>query len=112
MGDRAQVRFIFEDGRDIFFYTHWGAHELPQDVANALIRGKNRWDDEEYLARIIFSEMIQNNVLDEMGFGIGTGIHGDLNRPLIIVDIRTKTVNLGDGNGNISFVDYCGMFPL
>jgi hypothetical protein len=111
MGDRAQIRFIFEDGKDVFFYTHWGAHELPEDLSNALRRGEDRWDDEEYLARIIFCEMIQSDVLGTTGAGIGTGVHGDLNRPLITVDTRTKTVNLGEGSGDIPFVDYCNMFP-
>jgi hypothetical protein len=55
--------------------------------------------------------MIQSDVLGTTGAGIGTGVHGDLNRPLITVDTRTKTVNLGEGSGDIPFVDYCNMFP-
>jgi hypothetical protein len=93
MGDRAQVKIIFEDGKDIYFYTHWGGSELVNDVANALVRGMDRWGDEEYLARIIFCEMVQSNVMGDTGFGIGTEEHGDLQHPVIEIDMRTSKVN-------------------
>ena len=69
MGARRNVKLIYKENV-IYFYTHWGAEELETDIKNALIRGKNRWDDESYLARIIFSEMIKDEVMGETGFGI------------------------------------------
>lgn len=71
MGDRANVAFYYA-GREepIYFYTHWGGSELVETVRRALKRGRNRWTDEAYLARIVFSEMIQNEVLQETGYGI------------------------------------------
>ena len=71
MGDRAQVKITSQDNPDLYFYTHWGAEKLPIVVANALNRGRGRWGDYEYLNRIIFSEMIQDEVLSETGYGIG-----------------------------------------
>lgn len=78
MGDRGQVRLISKGQPDIYLYTHWGADRLPKTVAEALDRGRGRWGDDEYLNRIIFSEMIQGEVLEDTGFGIGTGLHGDV----------------------------------
>jgi hypothetical protein len=97
MGDRAQVKFVYPDKKEVYFYTHWGGYCLKDDVINAIKRGADRWEDEEYLARIIFSEMIQNNVLEETGFGIGFEMHGDLSHPVIIVDSGDMTVDFGDG---------------
>ncbi len=73
MGDRGNIVF-HEDYGDgvIYFYTHWSGSELPNIVASALSRGENRWDDDIYLARILFSELIKNDVLDETGYGIYT----------------------------------------
>lgn len=78
MGDRGQVRLISSGQPDIYLYSHWGATDLPYVVGQALERGSGRWGDDEYLNRIIFSEMIKNDVLDETGFGIGTALHGDV----------------------------------
>lgn len=78
MGDRGQVRLKSRSLPDLYFYSHWGATDLPWVVAQGLERGKSRWGDDEYLNRIIFSEIIKNDVLGETGFGIGTILHGDV----------------------------------
>ena len=83
MGDRGQVKLV-EGGDAIFLYTHWGAADLLSDVANALERGRERWDDPEYLNRIIFSEMIQDDVMDLTGYGIGSHQHDDVWRVVTI----------------------------
>lgn len=69
MGDRRHVILHYRNGKEIYFYTHWGGSELPQTVQNALKR-EQRWDDESYLARIIFSEMIKDEPNGETGYGI------------------------------------------
>jgi hypothetical protein len=96
MGDRAQVKLLFEDNKELYFYTHWNGYVLPETVCNALIRGKGRWDDHEYLARIIFSEMIQDEILDETGYGIGFWKHGDLGYPVIEVDMPKNIMKIPD----------------
>lgn len=96
MGDRANIEIVYDDNNKIYFYTHWSGTELPQTLQSALVRGKNRWDDDAYLARIIFSEMIRNEVLDETGYGIAPYIL-DTNHILISVDCPSSTVTIGDG---------------
>ena len=93
MGDRGQIKITAQGLPDLYLYTHWGANSLPQVVANALARGRGRLSDDEYLNRIIFSEMIQGEVLEETGYGIGFGEHGDVWRVVEInYDDRTAVV--------------------
>jgi hypothetical protein len=103
MGDRAQVKFIYEDGQSILFYTHWYGSRLPNTINNALVRGKDRWTNTEYLARIVFSEMIIHDVLGNTGFGIGFTHHGDVQHDTIVIDTRDQTVDFRDGKGKVPF---------
>lgn len=93
MGDRGQI-LIKDFG--IYFYSHWKGFELRKFVQNAL-KIKRRWDDKEYLSRIIFCEMIKDNVSSEKGFGIGDVKHSDLNNPLLIVDIANQKISEEQG---------------
>jgi len=90
MGDRGQVELVSAEG-SVFLYTHWGADYLPMTVANALGRGKGRWGDDEYLNRIIFSEMIFGEVMGETGYGIGLSEHDDVWR-IVVVNHVDRTV--------------------
>lgn len=74
MGARAQV-YIKDTG--IYLYTHWGAYELKNVVRKAISR-MERWSDPDYLARIIFSEMIRDDIDGATGYGICTSKHGDI----------------------------------
>lgn len=96
MGDRANVQFIEASGGTIYFYTHWDGYKLPETLANALDRSEDRWNDDPYLARIIFSEMIKDYVLDTTGYGIST-YRTDENYPDLIVDSGAATVTDRDG---------------
>lgn len=78
----------------VYLYTHWGATELYEDVKNA-IRKKWRWDDPEYLTRIIFDEMTKGVQGRETGYGIGTEMAGDIWR-LVTVDCEKFTVSVED----------------
>lgn len=71
MGNRANI-VVKTDKTDngIYFYSHWDGDEIGETLKAALSRGKNRWDDEPYLNRIIFSEMINGHILEETGYGI------------------------------------------
>ena len=88
MGDRGQV--LIED-LGVYLYTHWSASDLVETTRRALAK-KWRWDDPEYLARIIFDEM-KGDDRSETGFGIGTQKHEDVWR-LVLVNCSTKTVTV------------------
>ena len=94
MGARAQAKVIQDKQSTIYLYSHWDGSDLGNIVKAAMKRGTGRWDDPEYLTRIIFSEMIQNEIMGETGYGIGTEEHGDIEY-LIEVDIPKQTVTVG-----------------
>lgn len=99
MGMRRNIAVDYGDNQKIYFYTHWGAAHLEQTLAAALIRGKSRWDDPPYLARIIFSEMIQDEVLDTTGYGISP-YECDPEYDTIEVDLEKQSV------GGVPFAEF------
>ena len=108
MGDRANIVIRSDDATSehntLYLYTHWSGSELPKILAAALKRGKSRWDDEPYLNRIIFSEMIKDNPMGETGFGI-TPYVTDGDDRLLVVDFTDSAQRKGmpevyvDGDG-------------
>ena len=106
MGDRGNIVIKASMGGKLYFYTHWGGSKLPQVLQEALKRGRDRWGDEPYLARIIFCEMVRGSEMETTGFGIST-YETDNEHPLLIVDIANGTVNCrGD---SWSFHDFTEM---
>lgn len=101
MGDRGNIAIVqdvkTEDGEKvcIYFYTHHSGSELPQILKDALVRGKDRWDDSPYLSRIIFSEMIKDYVMGTTGYGISTEIC-DNNHEIIYVDPNHQEVYIDE----------------
>lgn len=93
MGDRGNVLIREEGGGEIYFYSHWTGSDLPIVVARALERGRSRWDDESYLSRIIFSQMISDGgaLADTTGFGISTEVT-DGEAQIVVVDMKAQTV--------------------
>lgn len=108
MSTRSQVKLISNDfSTPIFLYQHYDGYALYKIVNNAISR-QTRWNDPEYLARIIFSEMLINGgndehpfrgLFDSTGYGIGTEQHGDIEY-LVEVDIEMQTVTEWEGYGN------------
>lgn len=95
MGDRCNIRFRAETGdQPIYFYSHWGGDQLPIVLQNALKQHK-RWDDDQYLSRIIFCAMIKDAVSSEHGFGISLRLY-DNEHPIINVNVETQTVSWCD----------------
>ena len=102
MGDRANVYMLEGESRGgsktgVYLYTHWGGTELPHVVQRALAR-RQRWDDSQYLARIVFCEMVRGYEDEETGFGISAGM-GDNEHPILVVDCRTSRVSFCRANG-------------
>lgn len=93
MGDRGQV--YIKDVKT-YLYTHWGATELPEQVEKAIAK-KWRWNDPEYLARIIFDEMTDGSHGEETGYGIGNSKHGDI-WMLVTVDCQKQTMTVSHGH--------------
>ena len=103
MGDRGNIVMGEKDGGEIYLYTHSWGEFLPKILQRALIRGKDRWDDESYLTRIIFSEMIKDRILENIGYGIST-YETDNNHANIKVNSSSQTVSCG--NDIYSFQEY------
>ncbi len=95
MGDRGNIAIQYCDDKTIYFYSHWLGTELRQILANALARGAERWEDESYLARIIFSEMIQDDIKSVTGFGIAP-YEVDPEHKTIVVNPREQTIECDD----------------
>lgn len=103
MGDRANV-VVTEGGDQVCLYTHWAGSELVDTVKAAMKRGQDRWDDYQYLTRIIFCEMIKADVMGLTGFGI-TSTPKDGDDRIITINCDTQTVRVFDGN-EVSFSDF------
>jgi hypothetical protein len=94
MGDRGNIIVNSQRDGTMHFYTHWSGSDLPAIVAAGLDRGRGRWDDEPYLNRILFCEMIQDDVLGETGYGISREM-GDGGTE-VYIDHDAMTVRLDD----------------
>lgn len=102
MGDRGNIVVSSQRDGTIHFYTHWSGSELPQILAAGLDRGRSRWDDEPYLNRVLFCEMIKDDVDGETGYGISVKM-GDGGTELY-VDHDAQTVTY-DGE-RLSFDEF------
>jgi hypothetical protein len=91
MGDRGNIVLKSKGQPNIFLYTHWSGSELPTVVQNALKRGKGRIGDDPYLNRIIFIELVKDDILSETGFGLSTEVC-DNEHYLVVVDHAAKRV--------------------
>jgi len=90
MGTRGQVRVISKEfNTPLYLYAHYDANNLFNVVIKSIARDI-RWNDHEYLIRIIFSDMIGNGIISR-GFGIGTKQHGDIEY-LIDVDMNNQMI--------------------
>jgi hypothetical protein len=105
MGDRANVR-VTQDGESIYLYTHWNGTNLPYILADALDRARDRWSNGSYLARNIFSQMIQHHVLETTGYGIWPTV-GDGDDRIILVNCNCGEVVFCDKA--YSFEDYISL---
>jgi hypothetical protein len=68
----ARVHFVFNDGTNhaVALYSHWGADSWEQDLAQAIKHAEPRKGDYSYWTRMVISHLIQNEILDETGYGI------------------------------------------
>ena len=77
-------------GGGVYLYTHWGGSYLPETVRQAMARAQCLGDN-QYLARIIFCNMVKGHEDEQDGFGLC--IHaGHSPFPLIEVHCRHQRV--------------------
>ena len=97
MGDRRHMVLYEDDEVDpfLYVYTHHAGSGLKETVANGLARGRERWRDEPYLARILVSEMFGPDIYDNLGYGL-SGKYLDSEHPDIQVYLSSKRVVIDD----------------
>lgn len=98
----GQVQIIGPHG-SIYLYTHDNAKTLVGIVHDVLSR-RERWNDPDYLTRMIFCAMIPPDEWDsDKGFGIGTQYYIDANL-LITIDLPENWISVssfGSGVDNV-----------
>lgn len=94
MGCRAQVKI---EDTGVYLYTHWDGKTIADTVFRAITKGRQRWDDPDYLARIIFCEMVKDDIDGCAGYGISTAENAD-NEWLVRVSCRDRTVKITECN--------------
>lgn len=105
MGDRANIVVRmnqWENQPEVYLYTHWDGHSLWKTLQTALAK-RWRWDDESYLTRIIFCEMVKGSEEGETGYGIRTGHPPDNSYPYLVVDVKEKRVLVTSGAYVVDF---------
>jgi len=105
MGDRGNIVIDYNDGNEIYFYSHWTGYDLFEVLQNALSRGRDRWDDKPYLARIIFCEMVKEDLHSNTGFGISPNLC-DNEYPLLIVNPSKQTVRMTTGSNTTPLLEW------
>jgi hypothetical protein len=95
MGTRGNIRV--HDGnpdRGVLLYSHWDADTvLPEAVKSGLTRGKGRWDDFPYLTRIIFCDLIRDDLDGTTGYGLASSLKDvDGNDRVLDVDCRRQQI--------------------
>lgn len=123
MADRANIMLVMpksygpkQENGGIYLYTHWSGYTFPEKLRLALDFGRSRWNDDQYLARIITSRVFEDIHDDTTGGGVGLTIgDNEPGRPVIVVDLINNTVSFaaaGDEGyphkryGHMSIVDY------
>lgn len=106
MGDCANVKLVYGGSHSpIFLYTHWAGYCLPETVQAALVRGQDRWGDEQYLGRIIFCEMVKGDFKGNTGYGISP-FCGDGDDRIVEVDIPNQRVRIERLSLDCSFAEF------
>lgn len=79
---------------ELYLYSHWGGEYLPCYVQQTLAK-RQRWDDETYLARRLFSALVGDDLDGDSGVGISTYLT-DTEFPLLVIDTENQRVTLRD----------------
>jgi len=91
MGARAQIK-VEQGPHPVYLYTHWGSGVILKSTQDGMIAGKGRWNDSEYLTRILFDNIRTSGDDPVTGYGIGTDLHGDVDCH-VVVDCEERMVS-------------------
>lgn len=72
MGSPAEIVLVYPPASKIYLYTHWWDYEWPERLRQALLKGRPRWHDEQYLGRFIISQVFKDIQDDLTGGGVST----------------------------------------
>jgi hypothetical protein len=110
----ARCTFVFKQSEDqaVALYSHYGEYSMYQDLAAALQHAMPRIEmaDIPYATRMAISYLIQDNILDETGFGIFAINSPDntsgFDHP-ILIDLTNNTIIDDTGSHPIDeFISY------
>ena len=92
MGDRSNIVIEQHDGSRVWLYGHWmGSDSI--DIVRTVLARHDRWEDESYLARMIFNKMTEGDPKGSLGYGISTSMC-DNEYPVIVLNPKAQTVTL------------------
>lgn len=114
IGDRGNLVVKGYDDRQVYLYSHWGGTNLPGTLSRALVAGESRWNDEAYLARVIFAHMIEGRPVDDTtGYGISARL-GDNEHAILVVNAVQQTVEVwaADWSGDPSEDTWQQSYPI
>lgn len=105
MGDRGNIFLIDNTLRannedrplGVFIYAHWNGSDLARLVRDALAK-RWRWDDSQYLARIIYDTCVGDAFGKELSWGLSTHSVGDAEHPFVCVDLDNQEVYFADSD--------------
>lgn len=104
MGDRGNIKVIGAGPHAIYFYTHNGGSYLDE-VLKPVIAQRKRWSDGAYLARMIFCQMVKNDISGEYGYGIATS-PPDNEHSILCVDTNAQIIYREGSNIQYTFERY------
>jgi hypothetical protein len=107
----ARINYVFKDEDphpSVVLYSHWGETEWQRDLAMALQHSKPRWADIAYGTRMMISYLMQDSVLEEIGFGIYAvvGPNYDLGEFTVVVDMTNQTIYEVGSNVQVQWEDF------
>lgn len=85
MGDRSNIVIESTYGSEtnrVYLYSHWDGENVIKSAVHGLSTG--RATDNQYLARIIFDNMVGTDQGTETGYGISADI-GDNEHPILVI---------------------------
>lgn len=91
MGVRQDIKLIYEQGGEIFIYSHWDTAEYLKDKIRKVLERNERWGDESYLARMIFSAIVRDDIDSSTGYGLSPYEMGE--EVPVIINLGKQTID-------------------